>query len=191
MMRSHALRVVVRLLTFGLGLAVASVWLVSRVDPETPPCRSCAAIYASAANEIPTVTLCDIANDPERYRGRMVRLDVIFLYDSGTFAISDATAGCAKNNIFPGVFADSHASCEDTQKALSIYSGYKTGYDMSPVGVVVVGSLDFIVTRRIHGDGEGFNILCLEQVKPEGAGIVQRIYYTVNRIFSSVFKLIS
>jgi len=190
-MRSRTLRVVVGFLTFGLGLAVASVWLVSQVDPETPPCQSCAAIYASAANEIPTVTLCEIANDPERYHNRVVRLDVIFLYDSGTFALSDTTAGCAKNNFFPSVFSGSHASCADTQKALSIYSGYKTGYDMAPVGVVVIGRLDTIDTRMLPIGGEGIDILCLEQVKPDGAGIVQRVYYTVNQAVSSLSKLIS
>lgn len=185
-MRSLTLRFVVALLTFSVGVAVASVWLVSRVDPETPPCRSCAEIYASAAHEIPTVTLCEVVSNPEHYRDQIVRLDVSFRSDSGSVSISDDAGNCAKDAYTYAGFADPHASCVETQKALSVYSGYRTWYDAPPVEVVIVGRFGIIDDRNFYGGREGFNILCLEQVKPDGTGLLERIYYTLGRAVNFV-----
>lgn len=185
MMRSLSLRVVIALLTFGIGLAVASIWTITSVDQEVAPCNSFAAVYPAAANEIPSVTLCEIVSDPERYRDRVVRLKAAFHHDAGTVSLGEA-GNCAKSTHTYAGYADFPTSCAGNQKLLSIHSGYDTWYDGPPVGVVVVGRSGIIEDKNFYQGREGFNILCVEQVMPDGIGIRQRIYYTVGKAVNFV-----
>ena len=185
MMQSLSLRVVVAFLTFSIGLAVASVWAVASVEQDVAPCDSFAAAHADAANEIPTVTLCEIAADPERYRDRVVRRKATFRHDAGTVSLSEKGHCAGDASAYAG-FAGFPASCAGNQKLLSIHSGYKTWYDGPPVDVVVVGRFGIIEEGNLYQGREGFNILCVEQVSPDDMGIWQRIYYTVGKAVNFV-----
>ncbi|MDQ3820023.1 MAG: hypothetical protein M3362_20430 [Acidobacteriota bacterium] len=80
-MPRYTLRLTVALLTFLVGVAASSVFMVSRIaDIEEPPCRSCSAVYSSS--EIPAATVVEISADPEAYRGRLVRVRGIFHRDA-------------------------------------------------------------------------------------------------------------
>lgn len=186
MMRSLFLRVVVALLTFSVGLAVASVWAITSVEQEVAPCDSFAAVYP--ANEIPNVTLCDIVSDPERYRERVVKLTATFYHDGGTVALG-GRGDCAKQAYTFAGFAGFPASCAGNQKLLSIHTGYKTWYDGPPVDVVLIGRPGIIEDGNLYQGREGFNILCVEQVTPDGMGIWQRVYYTVGKVLNFIVPI--
>jgi hypothetical protein len=185
MMQSLSLRVVVALLTFSIGLAVASVWAIISVERDAAPCNSFASFYAAAADEIPTVTLCEIVSDPERYRDRVVRLKATFYHDAGTVSLGEK-GNCAKSTHTYAGFAGFPASCAGNQKLLSIHSGYSTWYDGPPVDLVVVGRSGIVNDGNFYQGREGFNILCVEQVTPDGMGIWQRIYYTVGKVVNFI-----
>ena len=184
MMRRLTLRILVALLTFAIGVAAASVWMVSRIaESEEPPCRSCSEIYTSS--EISTVTFRELSANPGEFRGKLVRVEAIFHHDSGAISLrGERWAG--PGAMYAGV-AESRGACPGAWKALTVYSGYRTWYD-SEADVVVVGRLE-----RIDGEGdfyagrEGFNILCLERVEPIGSGIRQRVYYAIGRLAGAIY----
>lgn len=181
-MRRLTLRVAVTCLTFVVGVAAASVGMVSRVaEKEEAPCRDCSEIYSSS--EILTVTLCEISANPERYRGRLVRIRAVFHHDAGTIHLFDpcGSGGAARAGV-----AESCGACAGAWKALSIYSGYRTWYD-GDADVVVVGRAGRIEGNNFYQGLDGFNVLCLERAGPAGSGVWQRVYYTIGRGVALVF----
>ena len=88
-MQRLTLRLAVAALTFIIGVAVASVWIISHIAKiEEPPCHSCATIYSSAS-EVQNITLCELSSKPELYKGKIVRIRAIFQHDSGTIILTD------------------------------------------------------------------------------------------------------
>jgi hypothetical protein len=181
-MRRLTLRIAVAFLTFLIGVATASIWMVSRIaGKEEPPCRGCAELYSSS--EIPTVTLCEISANPEQYRGKLVRVRAVFHNDAGAIHFFDS---CGSGGTMYAGIGESCGACAGTWKALSVYSGYKTWYD-SDARVAVIGRAGHIGGKNFYRDFDGFNILCLERVEPVGLGVWQRIYYTIGEAASTVF----
>jgi hypothetical protein len=157
-------------------MPIIMVWVVSRIpETEAPPCRSCSTIYAS---QIPTVNLCQLSSDLKRFSGKTVRVTGMFHHDAGQISLRDYDCDA-------GIYAGLSPTCEScvgTQKALTMYTGYRTWYD-SDANATVVARIG-----RIEGDNnfyrgyDGLNILCLERVEPIGPRVWYRIYYTVGQI---------
>jgi hypothetical protein len=155
---------------------VITVWTVSRIpQTEAPPCHSCAGIYSS---QIPTVNLCELGSNLKQFSDQTIRVAGIFHHDAGQISLRNYDCGAG---IYAGV-SPSCESCVGTQKALTMYSGYRTWYD-SDANATVVAKVG-----RIEGDNnfyrgyDGLNILCLERVEPIGPTVYYRIYYTVGQI---------
>lgn len=171
------LRTLLLVLVVAVIAAVVSVWCVTRIaETEEPPCRSCVALASST--DIPLVTMCDLQSDPKKYEGKLVRVRTLFYHDAGQVRLLDDA--CPKLSLHSGL-ADSFQSCAGTSKALSIYSGFGTWYD-STARVIVVGRLGRLENPTLYED-DGFNITCLEKVRPNGWGIVERIYFAVGKLF--------
>jgi len=156
---------------------VSSAWRASRIPAlEDPPCRSCAAFYSELR---PTVSVCDlIKTSVEPYEGKIVRVRAIFHHDAGQVNLVDDV--CPSEGLHAGL-ANSFQSCEGTRKALTIYSGFGTWYDSS-AEVIVVGSVGRLENPTLF-EGYGFNILCLEQVKPVGSGRAERIKFAEGELW--------
>jgi len=178
-LRSISLRFITALLTFGIGIAISSVWLISRVDEEQAPCRSCATIYASQS-EIPTVSLRELEGNEERYKNRVVRVNAVFRSDAGTVSLHDESGGTK------GGFAENSVSCVGAEKSLSVYSGYETWYD-GTAHVAVIGKYGRIEPKNFYQGYDGFNIMCLERAKPTDSGLRGRISYTVGKLGNYIF----
>lgn len=182
-MRRFILRAALALLTFTISVAVASVWMVSRIPiKEEPPCRSCSELYSSS--QILTVTLCEISANPVLYRGQIVRVRAVFHHDGMTIHLLDS---CGRGGAMYAGMAESCGACDGARKALSIYSGYETWYD-NDADVVVIGRSGSIEGNNFYQGYEGFNILCVERVEPFGLGVWQRIQYTVGQVADFFFK---
>src|SRR6266550_4353926 len=89
----HKWAIAVIIFTLALvGASAGSVWHVSRVpNLEEPPCRSCSVSYSST--EIPTVALCDLTKNADRFRGKLVRVQAKFHHDAGLVSLIDDTCG--------------------------------------------------------------------------------------------------
>jgi hypothetical protein len=170
------------LVTFTIGVivasAVAAVWKVSRIaDMERPPCRNCAALYAPS--EIPAISICELKNHLEHYRGRVVRVRATFSHDAGQVNLHDDA--CPRSPLHAGM-SDSFQSCAGTRKALTIYSGFGSWYD-SAAQVVLIGRAGRLENPTLFEDDNGFNIVCLERVESKGSGKEERVKYTLGRLF--------
>ena len=175
-MRRITLRMLVATITFLIGVAVTSVWLISGVsEHEVPPCRACAEIYASS--EIPTVSLCEVIDNPERFQNQIVRIRAEFIHDAGYIFLSYRS--CGNGNHVPAGFTESSGSCVGNRKLLSRYSGFESWYDSS-ADVVVVGRFGRIEFEKNFSHGrDGFNIMCLEQVSVREMSATNRVFFEV------------
>lgn len=145
------------------------------VPLEQPPCKKCAAIYSATA-PIPTISICELAENGTRYDNQLVRVKAIFVHDAGQTILRPEEGTCSHPGMNTGLDEKGEA-CEGTRKALSVYTGFETSYD-SHAKVVVVGRVGQINNPRSHfRKGEGFNILCLEHVEPVGSGEAERRKY--------------
>jgi len=84
-MRRVSIWLFVATCTFALGFAAATLWLQSRHPVVTekalspnPPCVSTLTLNSdtdiSAASNLPILDYCELANNPERYSGKVVRV---------------------------------------------------------------------------------------------------------------------
>ncbi len=170
--------------TFLIGISVATIWMLSRVEnTEAPPCRSCAETY-SLASEIPMVSVREVVNNPERYANRIIRIRARFVHDSGYISLHDQVQSCGHFSFLrAGLSVEQVQSCEGTRKALAIHSGFGTWYDGGS-NITIVGRYGRIEDDRGFNDGEsGVNILCLEEVSPLDSGLSGRIHYTIEKLF--------
>jgi hypothetical protein len=159
-----------------------SVWAVSRIpNTEASPCRTCAGVYASA--EIPTVNICQLSAELKQFSGKTVRVTGTFHHDAGQITLRNYDCGAV---IYLGL-SPSCESCAGTQKALTMYTGYRTWYDSDANATVVAR------VGRIEGDNnfyrgyDGLNVVCLERVEPIGSSVRHRIYYAVGQISRRIF----
>jgi hypothetical protein len=172
------------LFTFLAGISVTTGWILYRAEnTEHPPCRSCAETY-SLASEIPTVSVCEIVNNPEPYANRIVRIQAKFVHDAGYISLRDNAQPCGQSSsLRAGLAVDELQSCEGTGKALVIHSGFGNWYD-GGANITFVGRYGRIEDNRGFDHGErGVNILCLEEVSPLGSGSYGRIRYTIGKLF--------
>jgi Fe-S cluster biogenesis protein NfuA len=180
-MRRHRILLVTIVALIVIAPAI-TVWAVSRVpDTEAPPCRSCAGVYASA--EIPTVNVCQLSASPKQFSGKTVRVTAIFHHDAGQISLRNYDCGA---RVYVGL-SPSCESCAGTQKALTMYTGYRTWYD-SDANVTVVGKVGRIEgDNNFYRDYDGINVICLERVEPIGWSVFYRIYYTVGQVARRIF----
>jgi len=174
------------LLTFATGilsaLAVAAVSNVSRIaEREQPPCRSCAGLYRP---EVPSVSICELNNHFEQYRGKVVRARAVFYHDAGQVNLGDEA--CPEVRLHAGM-SDSCQSCVGARKGLKVYSGFGTWYD-SAARVGVFGRVGPLENPTLFADDHGFNIDCLESAEPIGSGREERIKYTQGELLRMFFN---
>ncbi len=181
-MKRTAIRLIAALVSFFVGVSIATVWMYSRVrNMELPPCQSCAEIYSSSP-EILTASVCEIVNNPERYANRTVRVQAMLHNDAGYIYLYDESRPCGQNSILYVGLTEPLKSCEGTRKTLTVHSGIGTWYD-GTVSITVVGRLGHIEEYRGFYDGEnGFNVLCIERVSSVGSGMLGRIRYTIGEV---------
>lgn len=164
------------LATFLIGVAISCIVVAVRQVPppqlEQPPCRACAQIYATS--EIPSVSICELRENLDHYRGKVVRLRAVFHHDAGQVHLVDFS--CRGVGAIHTGLSNSCESCTGARKALSIYTGFGTWYD-SAAHVVVVGRAGILENPTLFPDDDGFNIDCLENVEPMGSGLAERIKY--------------
>lgn len=139
--------------------------------------HACAAIYAGS--EIPSISICELKNNPGFYRGKVVRVRAAFHHDAGQVNLLDVA--CPTVALHAGL-ADGCQSCVGARKALTIYSGFGTWYD-STARVVVIGKVDRLENATLFEDENGFNIECVESAEPIGSGREDRIRYTQGELF--------
>lgn len=124
-------------------------------------CQKC--LDVSKTDSLETKTVTELLTD-KTYHGKIVRLEARFYHDAGYVFLRDLVNG--KDGVATGFDKDA-IPCADTEHSLSICTGYRTWYDHS-VDVTVVGYLSTIDTDKnpFQGGGIGFNIICVEQVRP-------------------------
>lgn len=138
---------------------------------EHPPCRACGQIR----NDVPRVTVCQLANNPQKYKGQLVRVAADFEHDAGQLVLRDGD--CTMRTGFDN---EKHA-CTGAWRRLQIICGIDGWYD-SAAPVSVVGSLSKIPEGNYYVGEEGFTISCLEQVliEPDSS---QRRRFAKARLF--------
>src|SRR5438309_161469 len=98
------------LLIFAISVPFAKFWRSAPdVAVEQPPCRNCAALYASASS-ISTVDLCDFLTYPARYANQLVRVRAVFTNDAAQTWLSVPKTQCASG--FYSVVTGLDESCE-------------------------------------------------------------------------------
>ncbi len=163
------------LVVIAIAWRVISAWNASYIaETEAPPCQKCSTFYSST--EIPTITLYELENNLEKFKGKVVRIRALFYHDAGQVNLYDD-----RGKLHAGL-SNSFESCAGTRKALTIYSGFATWYD-SAAHVVVVGSVGHLENLTLFEDDAGFNIMCLEKVEPDGSGLRERVKYTEGELF--------
>ncbi len=80
---------------------------------------------------------CEVKNNLDFYRGKVVRVRAAFHHDAGQVNLFDDA--CPNVALHAGL-ADVCQSCVGGRKALTIYSGFRTWYD-STARVVILGKL--------------------------------------------------
>jgi hypothetical protein len=151
-------------------ILVIFVFVRTRIGPEEhPPCSAC----SEAGAEFPLVAVCDLAQNPERYVGILVRVEARFRHDSGQLFLEDA--GC---NVHAG-FAPQWRSCKGEWRKLQICTGIGSWYDGS-AAIRTIGSLSVLPADNYFEGERGFAIMCLEQVG-EKATFGQRWRFALRR----------
>jgi len=181
MFRFKYSRVAAAVLTFTIGVvvvvAVGAVLKVARIaELEQPPCNGCAQLYSTSPV---SVSVCELKQHLEEYRGRIVRVDTKFHHDAGQVSLLDDA--CPKVYLHADL-SDSCQSCIGARKALSVYSGFGTWYD-STARVVVLGRIGRLENSTFFEDENGFNIDCIESAEPIGSATDLRIKYTQGELF--------
>jgi hypothetical protein len=136
-------------------LFIAFVFARTQVGQEEhPPCSACSESQA----KMPFVTVCELARNPERYAGTVVRVEANFVNDSGQLYLENS--GC---DILTG-FASQWKSCRGTWRRLQVCTGFGSWYDGS-AAVRVTGSFSILPADNYFQGEKGFALMCLEQVK--------------------------
>ena len=169
-------QVAASILTFVVGVAISwtVVFLMVAPVPETEPlpCRDCARLHLSS--EIPTVRICELRENFDQYRGKLVQVHALFHHDAGQVTLIDI--GCAPNSAIHAGLSDSCASCAGARKALTVYTGFGSWYD-GTARVMVLGRVGRLENPTLFPDDNGFNIDCIETVAPLGNGVEERMKY--------------
>jgi hypothetical protein len=160
-------------ITFMVGVIVA--WMFYYSSPkqpqlEHPPCRSCAVIYDSNSVNIPTLSFCDLASDPDRYHNQVVRVRAYIKHDAGIFFMKGLAC---QNPSAPAFFEydSSMKACDGVQKVFEELLGYKhwcwrhpAGFD-GEAGAVFVGRVERPKDPDFVSGGWRFRFvaLCIEE----------------------------
>lgn len=142
-----------------LAFFAAFVFARTRIGREEhPPCSAC----SGPRSELPSVSVCDLARNPERYVGMTVRVEARFRHDSGQLFLEDS--GC---NVHTG-FASQWNSCRGQWRRLQVCTGVGSWYDGS-AAIRATGSLSILPADNYFQSQRGFALICLEQVKEKAA----------------------
>ena len=161
---------------FPLVVAVAVVVDSLRIgEQEQPPCHAC----AQADNDVPQVTVCELSNNHEKYKGKLVRVAAEFEHDSGQLFLRDGA--CTMHT----GFAKEKRSCSGSWRRLQVICGIDGWYD-STAPVTVLGAIDKIPDGNYYAGEEDFTISCLEQVRIE-PDLSQRQRFARARLFRGLF----
>ena len=145
-MRRIMPRVLITLLTFMLGVAAVLLWLEFRRPPvqksEAPPCSDSSG--NESASDLPILAYCELANNPEKYSGQVVRVSArlggfihgILFYDPN----------CAGANMGAAVTFDSQNE-EEIERSLKQASGSDSLLD--PVNLIAVDRFRKVVSSHV------------------------------------------
>ncbi|HEX7176322.1 MAG TPA: hypothetical protein VF240_13750, partial [Pyrinomonadaceae bacterium] len=105
-MKNSALRLIVALITFAVGIALVTLWLgykdaghtrraktPCRLRARTPPPPAAASGAESPAGEslLPVLSYCELVGNPERYNGKVVRVRAALRMSIHGLFLSDVT----------------------------------------------------------------------------------------------------
>jgi hypothetical protein len=171
--------------TFMMGVALASINMALRVpELEQTPCNACAHIYERS--QIPSVTICELNERREYYRGRLVRISVVFHNDAGQVRLRDHCTGFLDSH---SGFGDSFESCAGVRDALLIHTGYGRLWYDGAARVVMVGRAGRVENPTSAHDENGFNIDCIESVEPMHPDSHNMIRYRLSELAGYFLRL--
>lgn len=154
---SRIAKLVVAITIVPLVIAAAVVVDSLRIgEQEHPPCRAC----VQTSNDVPQVTVCELFNNRQKYKGKLVRVAANFEHDSGQLFLRDGSCTMRTG------FAKERQSCAGAWRRLQVICGIDGRYD-SAAPVSVLGSIGKIPEGNYYAGEEGFTISCLEQVTNE------------------------
>ena len=159
-------------------IGVAFAWLQRGLTPpadamQQPPCASTVRSQKSATrcsevsgSAIPTVSFCDLLNDEERYKNRIVRTQTKLYGDSGDFALGDSS--CGGENMRAHVEFDSrYGIAADAQQAFDdLLCSPGHYYANKEADAVVVGRFDGLDGKP--GDRYRtfqFSVMCVQRAQ--------------------------
>jgi hypothetical protein len=148
-------------ITFVLAvLPLAGLCLIGLRATGASICRICRETNRQALD----IPFAELSENSEKYAGQMIRLEAIFVHDSGYTSLRDPTASGVK--AMPVGFGKDYVACSSTQNALSFHTGLGGWYD-GIAYIRLIGTYGTIDDQRKFMDRmAGFTLLCLEEVKP-------------------------
>ena len=175
-------KLLVLVTTFTLGLAAVSLTVqlarIAQFAKEPPPCDNCALFYKTPIRE---VTVSDLTEHPEKYRGHVVRVRAAMHHDAGALYI-------VNGGVLHVGLAESCRACRGAMKALRVNTGFHSWYDDS-ASVVVLGRVGPLENPTLFPDDNGFNIDCVESVKANGSDAFPAIRYAIGKLFDELFRV--
>ena len=152
-------------ITFAVGVGLTTLWFFRSAPrgAERPPCRGCAAAYSASPSGLPTVSLCDVENNPRQHDRRVVRVRAKVRHDASYFGLGDGQ--CPRSSFIQVVFDPSARACEGAREELDEQLGDNHRCLTHPFGFDGTSNAT-IVGRFQQEKGLQFVLLCVEQVEP-------------------------
>ena len=103
----------------------------AEVTLEQAPCKKCGAVYS--ASEIPTIAICELADNLTRYDGKLVRVKAIFVHDAAQTYLRPENGTCLQGGggMTTGLDERSEA-CDGREKRCRFIPASRRGMTAAP-----------------------------------------------------------
>ena len=149
-MRRVSIWLLIAICTFALGFAAAMLWFQShssvaaeKVLP-SPPCDSKAFLDSdaelSAASKLPILDYCELANNPERYSGKIVRVHARLSGFIHGMVIADENCVGVDNQ---AAASYNRTMAEEVKRTLDSARGSTNSMNwLEPVNIIAIGKFE-------------------------------------------------
>jgi hypothetical protein len=149
-MRRIFIWLLIAICTFALGFAAAMLWfqspssVVSDEVPPSPPCDSKVFLDSnadlSAASNLPILDYCELANNPERYSGKIVRVRARLSGFIHGMVIADENCVGVDNQ---AAASYNRAMVEEVKRTLDSARGSTDSMNwLEPVNMIAIGKFE-------------------------------------------------
>ncbi|MDQ6788490.1 MAG: hypothetical protein M3033_16930 [Acidobacteriota bacterium] len=131
-------------ITFALGVAATLIW-VKNNSSILPPERS------SGSSELPILAYCELVNNPEKYNGKIIRINADLLWNMHGYFLADNNCSARDESALTGIRFDEKSRDELFQKINEIKGSDKLDFRTS-INMIAVGKFNKVGRCEICSD---------------------------------------